>query len=386
MVWGMQSLYPILASQFELKIGLLNIVTAISFHGFKNNDPHSHIRRFTKITQTVKLNQVPHDIIKLILFLFSLEGAARTWLEKEPPNSITTWNDLVSKFVNRFFPPSRSTNLLNEIIRFQQICGETFFEAWDLFKDPLNKCPHHSFTPLHQIDTFYNSLNQSDQDSPNSAVGVSSASGSSTQDVAITALTKQVEALVSSMNRPINSIQNGYETCGGPHAYYECQAIGGYTQDVYATSWTYNSGEVEKELETLMDEVHITSPASTAHVPPPGIQPVSPPKPKEDPKPNPHQPNIQYPLRLNKIKLLDKNDVQVSKFLKILKQLHFDINLMDALTQILKYHKVLKDLLKDKVKLAELANTPINAECSAILLNKVPEKPNDPGKFLIRCV
>ncbi|GKB10592.1 reverse transcriptase domain-containing protein [Tanacetum coccineum] len=116
-----------------------------------------------------------------------------------------------------------------------------------------------------------------------------------------------------------------------------------------------------------MDEVHITSPASTTHVPPPEAQPVSPPKPKEDPKPNPHQPKIPYPSRLNKTKLLDKSDVQVSKFLKILKQIHFDISLIDALTQIPKFTKVLKDLLKDKEKLEELANTPINAECSAIL-------------------
>ncbi|GJW52379.1 reverse transcriptase domain-containing protein, partial [Tanacetum coccineum] len=98
---------PILANQFELKIGLLNLVTTIAFHGFENDDPHSYIQRFTKITQTVKLNNVPSDIVKLLLFSFSLEGAARTWLEKEPPNSITTWNDLVSKFVNRFFPPSK---------------------------------------------------------------------------------------------------------------------------------------------------------------------------------------------------------------------------------------------------------------------------------------
>ncbi|GJZ21340.1 reverse transcriptase domain-containing protein [Tanacetum coccineum] len=55
---------------------------------------------------------------------------------------------------------------------------------------------------------------------------------------------------------------------------------------------------VEKELETLIDEVHITSPASTAHVPPPGFQPMSPPKPKEDPKPNHHQPKIPYPSRI----------------------------------------------------------------------------------------
>ncbi|GJX73328.1 reverse transcriptase domain-containing protein [Tanacetum coccineum] len=122
-----------------------------------------------KITQTVKLNNVPSDVVKLLLFSFSLEGAARTWLEKEPPNSITTWNDLVSKFVNRFFPPSKTTNLRNEITRFQQRFGETFAESWDRFKDLLNKCPHHGFSPLHQIDTFSNSLNQSEQDSLNSA-------------------------------------------------------------------------------------------------------------------------------------------------------------------------------------------------------------------------
>ncbi|GKC99163.1 hypothetical protein Tco_1169438 [Tanacetum coccineum] len=144
--------------------------------------------------------------------------------------------------------------------------------------------------------------------------------------------------------------------------------------------------EVEKELKTLMDEVHITSPGSTAHVLPLRVQPVSPPKPKEDPKPNPHQPKIPYLLRLNKTKLLDKIDVQISKFLEILKQLNFDISLMNALTQIPKFTKVLKDLLKDKEKLEELANTPINAECSAILLNKVPEKLKDPGKFLIPCI
>nr|GEY15795.1 reverse transcriptase domain-containing protein [Tanacetum cinerariifolium] len=141
----------ILANQFKLKIGMLNLVTAISFYDFANDDPHSHIRKFTKITQTIKLNQVPHDIIKLILFSFSLEGPARTWLENKPLNSITTWNDLVSKFVNQFFPPSRTTNLRNEITRFQQKFDESFSEAWERFKDLLNKCPHHGsllFTKL----------------------------------------------------------------------------------------------------------------------------------------------------------------------------------------------------------------------------------------------
>ncbi|GJY02225.1 reverse transcriptase domain-containing protein [Tanacetum coccineum] len=96
---------------------------------------------------------------------------ARRWLEKEPPRSILTWEDLVSKFINEFFPPSRTTNLRNKISNFQQRFDESFHEAWDHYKDLLRACPHHGFTELHQLDTFYNALNPADQDSLNSAAG-----------------------------------------------------------------------------------------------------------------------------------------------------------------------------------------------------------------------
>ncbi|GJR19207.1 reverse transcriptase domain-containing protein [Tanacetum coccineum] len=109
--------------------------------------------------------------IKLMLFPFSLAGAACRWLEKEPPRSITTWDDLISKFINDFFPPSRTTNLRNEISNFQQKFDESFHEAWDRYKDLLRACPHHGFTELHQLDTFYNALNPADQDSLNSIAG-----------------------------------------------------------------------------------------------------------------------------------------------------------------------------------------------------------------------
>ncbi|GJZ64005.1 reverse transcriptase domain-containing protein [Tanacetum coccineum] len=109
--------------------------------------------------------------ITLILFPFSLAGAARRWLEKEPPRSILTWEDLVSKFINEFFPPSRTTNLRNEISNFEQRFSESFHEGWDRYKDLLRACPHHGFTELHQLDTFYNALNTTDQDSLNSAAG-----------------------------------------------------------------------------------------------------------------------------------------------------------------------------------------------------------------------
>ncbi|GKA08272.1 reverse transcriptase domain-containing protein [Tanacetum coccineum] len=108
----------------------------------------------------------PEYKVKLMLFPFSLEGAARIWLEKEPPRSILTWDDLVLKFINKFFPPSKTTNLRNEITRFQQKFDETFYRHLGLIQTILSRgCPHHGFSELHQLDTFYNALNSNDQDS-----------------------------------------------------------------------------------------------------------------------------------------------------------------------------------------------------------------------------
>ncbi|GKC08012.1 reverse transcriptase domain-containing protein [Tanacetum coccineum] len=268
----------ILAENFELKVGLLTLVTSSQFHGFERDDPHSHIRWFNKITSTLKYKNVPHKAIKLMLFLFSLEGATRIWLEKEPPRSIHTWEDLVSKFVNYFFPPSKTTNLKNDITNFQQRFDETFSEAWDHFKDLLRKCPHHGFSELHQIDTFYNALTQSDQDSLNAAAGgnllnrtprdaltiienkskvrtsrnkpvvskVSATTSSSTPAYLpeITTLTDAVKAMLLQNKTPspshVKAMEETCVTCGGPHPYYECLATDGNTFNASAATRTYN--------------------------------------------------------------------------------------------------------------------------------------------------
>nr|GEV52575.1 reverse transcriptase domain-containing protein [Tanacetum cinerariifolium] len=137
----------ILAENFEIKTNLL------------------------QMTATLKYKDVSNDAIKLMLFPYLLEGAARIWYEKEPPNSILTWDDLVNKFVNQFFHPSKTTDLKNEISRFTQRFDETFGEAWDRFKEMLRACPHHGFSELIQIDMFYNGLHEQDQDSLNAAAG-----------------------------------------------------------------------------------------------------------------------------------------------------------------------------------------------------------------------
>ncbi|GJR86214.1 reverse transcriptase domain-containing protein [Tanacetum coccineum] len=148
---------PINANNFELKQPLINLVQSNKFTG--RQDPHNHLRFFNKVTSTFRHPEVPNTSVKLLLFPFSLDGEARDWLDKEPPRSILTWDDLVSKFINQYFPPSKTTYYRNEIITFYQKPNEAFNEAWERFKGLLRQCPHHGFSELHQLDTFYNSLN-----------------------------------------------------------------------------------------------------------------------------------------------------------------------------------------------------------------------------------
>nr|GEY42804.1 reverse transcriptase domain-containing protein [Tanacetum cinerariifolium] len=155
------------ANNFELKQTLINLVQSNQFT--ERQDSHNHLRFFNKVTSTFRHPEVPNTTVKLLLFPFSLEGEARIWLDKEPPRSILTWEYFVSKFINQFFPPSKTTYLRNEITNFLQKSNETFNEAWERFKDLLRQCPHHGFSELHQLDTFYNALNPNDQDALDSA-------------------------------------------------------------------------------------------------------------------------------------------------------------------------------------------------------------------------
>ncbi|GJR48260.1 reverse transcriptase domain-containing protein [Tanacetum coccineum] len=160
-------------------------------------------------------------------------GAAQIWLEKEPPRSILTWDDLVSKFINQFFPPSKTTNLRNEITRFQQIFDESFYEAWDRFNDLLRAGPHHGFLELHQLDTFYNALNSNDQNSLNSATGVSTSSSTPAVSSDVAELKDMVRALLldkknqSQASATVKAVEESCVTCGAAHSHRNCPATDG---------------------------------------------------------------------------------------------------------------------------------------------------------------
>nr|GEX49497.1 hypothetical protein [Tanacetum cinerariifolium] len=243
----------ILAEQFELKHSLINMMNSKQFFRLEKDNLHDHIRWFSKITSTINYKDVPNSLIK-----------NPRWLKKEPPRSITTWDDLVSKFINEFFHPSRTTNLRTEISNFQQKFDEFFHEAWERYKDLLRACPYHGFTEFHQLDTFYNALNPADQDSLNDAEGgnllekspqdaLTIIENKSMQTSAVTivmmAMLKQLQSNLPPAQ--VKAVEEICVTCGGAHPYYQCLAASGNTfpefRDniqgyVLATACNYNQG------------------------------------------------------------------------------------------------------------------------------------------------
>ncbi|GJR30573.1 reverse transcriptase domain-containing protein [Tanacetum coccineum] len=427
------------ADHFDIKTNLLQLVQANPFHGYERENPHAHINSFKRITSNLQFRDVPNDVIKLMMFPYSLEENARLWYEKEPPNSILTWEDLVTKFVNQFFPPLKTTHLKNEISRFTQKIEETFSEAWERFKEMLRACPHHGFTEecfgghvgrggawggnllskttREALNIIENkSKVRYSRNKPNASRMNTSRESVSKMDERIDKLADQLSTLVEIVSKkvvtpaPVKAVEETCITCSDAHSWYNCPNTDNNHASVCATTGTYNQvnppNRVSNQMEppdfapvqnngqnrfnnhgqgnnfnrgnnfhgnqdcfknqtsirvtissntfkTGMGEDESESPTRSgvvmrgplgivaAQIPPP-VTPISIPEsnvPKSLPKPN-----IPYPLRRD-----DQN------------------------------------LLMNKEKLLELAKIPLNKNCSAVLLKKLPKKLGDPDKFLIPC-
>nr|GEV83302.1 reverse transcriptase domain-containing protein [Tanacetum cinerariifolium] len=417
------------ADHFEIKMNLLQLVQANPYHGFERENPHTHINNFKRITSTLKFRDVLNDVIKLMMFSYSLEGSARVWYDKEPPNSIFTWEDLVNKFVNQFFPLSKTTHLKNGISRFTQRFEETFGEAWERFKEMLRACPHHGFTELAQINSFYNGLNDNDQDSLDVAAGgnllskttrealqiienkskvrysrnkpnvsrmnINSKEYASKTNDRIDKLADQISTLVDIFAKkvvtpaPVIAVEESCVTCGEPHAHYNCDATNSNQPSVCVTTGTYNQVAPQNRASNYMAPPGFALGEMKAITTCSGIAYEGPsiPTPKKEPdvlKTLP-KPNIPYPSRFNYQKLRKKATNQMEKFFQIFQDLNFDISFVDALILMPKFASTIKSFLTNKDKLFELAKIPLNENCSAMLLKKLLEKLGDPGKFLIQC-
>ena len=95
------------------------------------------------MANTVKLNRVRPDVIKLQLFPFLLRDVVATWFDSLLVRKVNTWEELVEAFMRRFFPPALTTERRGEIIVFKQGEDESLYTAWERFKRLPKRCPMH---------------------------------------------------------------------------------------------------------------------------------------------------------------------------------------------------------------------------------------------------
>nr|GEX12053.1 reverse transcriptase domain-containing protein [Tanacetum cinerariifolium] len=487
------------------------------------------------IQQSIKVNGVTDDVLRLYLFPHSLTHHATAWFDRLPRNSINTFEQMAKMFLGKYFLPYMVTKLRNEITNFRQRPDESLFKAWERYKLSIDRCPNHNMLPVTQIDTFYNGLTLRHRDTINAAAGgtfmkrrleecydlienmtahhndwgtsAQRTTVVNTQNVYVAGayqgysyqpqgnrnllnyrsdnylgppgnnqgrnqffqganqsqnpppayqapayqasgyqapvhqpqipqpqvvttnefinFMKANDAILKNMQTNITSLINsnlelknmfgqfikmntasssGSETIPGNTITNPMEDLKGITtrsgteyQGPTIPTTSSCSPVVERETEATKDTVHPTNNGSTKDVQPsvvqteslilnsePVVAPIIEPVASLVSAPN-QRPSIPYPSRLHDQKLRDKANDQRVKFFQIFKDLNFNISFADALILMPKFGPSIKSLLTNKDKLLELARTPLNEHCLAVLLKKLPENLGDPGKFLIPC-
>ncbi|GJR29303.1 retrovirus-related pol polyprotein from transposon TNT 1-94 [Tanacetum coccineum] len=145
-------------THFELKGQFLKELRDNTFSGSEHEDANEHIEKVLEIVDLFYIPKITQYQIMLRAFPVSLTRAVSRWLRNQPSGSITTWEFLKTKFLNKYCPPACTAKKMEEINNFQQEPDESLFRAWERFKALLMKCPQHDLTYMQEFIFFYNGL------------------------------------------------------------------------------------------------------------------------------------------------------------------------------------------------------------------------------------
>nr|GEX21952.1 reverse transcriptase domain-containing protein [Tanacetum cinerariifolium] len=159
-------------TNFGLKNDMIQQVkNSCQFHGLLGDDANKHLDKFLHVTQSIKVNGVTDEALRLYLFPHSLTHHATAWFDRLPKNSINTFEQMAKMFLRKYFSPSMETKLRNDITNFRQHPDESLFEVWERYKLSIDRCPNHNMLPVTQIDTFYKRLTLRHRYTINAATG-----------------------------------------------------------------------------------------------------------------------------------------------------------------------------------------------------------------------
>nr|GEV53369.1 reverse transcriptase domain-containing protein [Tanacetum cinerariifolium] len=420
----------ITADNFELKHGLLTLFQNKQFFGHDKEDPHAHIRYFNKITSTLKFPNILNTSIKLMLFPFSIEDMVKALLlDKKSQNQSPATVKAIEESFNynqgntNYRPPMMSYQIRppgfppvpnNQNVQLNQRNNQNRFIQNQNQGNNFNHGPVYQ-PPVFQPPTYQAPVYQapapqtqgvSKEDfsvyvKANDAIIRNMQTQGQNMQNQLTNLTELITKFVNfnsastsrSGTLPSNTIANPISDLKA----ITTRSGVSYDGPQIPPSTFFLSKVVENKPEATKDTVNPTNNGSTKDDQPQVVQsessilnsklvtsPISKPviAPVSAPKPN-LKSSIPYPLRRNDERNREKANNQIEKLYQILNDMIFEISFVDALILMPKFASTLKALIGNKEKLSEMARTPLNKHCSAVLLNKLPEKLKDTGKFLI---
>nr|GEV48013.1 hypothetical protein [Tanacetum cinerariifolium] len=112
-------------------------------NGSDHEDANEHIEKVLEIIDLFHILNINQDQVMLRAFPMSLIGATSHWIRNIPSGLITTWEDLKTKFLSKYYPPARTAKIMEEINNFQQEPDKTLYHVWERFKELLMKFSQH---------------------------------------------------------------------------------------------------------------------------------------------------------------------------------------------------------------------------------------------------
>ncbi|KAJ9547297.1 hypothetical protein OSB04_019840 [Centaurea solstitialis] len=426
----------------EINKGLIKMINTISFDGEPSGNPYQHLEAFEDICELVNTKE---DEVKLRVFPFTLTKKAKDWFKQLLPGSITTWDDLKSAFLSRYFPISKAHKIRTEIRNFKQ-GKDSLVKAWGRYKSLFLVFPNHGIDDREMIDVFYAGLtNDSRLRLDSSCEGIfpyktvkqarkllddmeahyldwsTDEEQEETQPVHLN--------VVSSAGEHIHATKDFTETpnplfkpYGGVieqlfhHFSQEQEKMGADVEQKMQGFVNFIAG-LSRGADQFLRDVKETFPHMEAEAQAEvftttrgGKVVVGPPMPQTNQIPNMQvvEPEVELPSRPTKevreeavrpresttphvptrvpypARLRkEKKEAQYRKFIDLIKRVDINVPLVDLIAGVPSYARFLKELVANKARMGTEEIAFLNAECSATLSDTL--KKGDPGSFIIPC-
>ncbi|XP_071921786.1 uncharacterized protein [Coffea arabica] len=407
---------------FELKSGLIHLLP--SFHGLPGEEPYKHLQEFDVVCNSMKPPGITEEQIKMRAFPFSLKDSAKDWLYYLPPDSITTWDQLKKKFLDKYFPASRAGSLRKEICGMKQHPGESLYEYWERFKKLCIKCPQHQISEQLLIQYFYEGLLFRDRSIIDAASGgelvnktpraawelIEGMAENSQQfgtredvptrrvnEVDTSSIQQQISELTFFVRQLAVGSASQVKVCGVcaavGHSIEVCPLV---QEETAEQSMRNQMGQMAIAINRLESQAQGKLP-SQPEVNPKNVSAMTLRSGKEIqgpelmiPKDNDeekieNEPEKETAMaqihRLEKSKKQDKE----KETLEVFRKVEINIPLLDAIKQVPKYTKFLRDLCVNRRWLRGDERVIVGENVSAVLQRKLRPKCGDPGMFTIPC-